>query len=174
MNGRHAVRARMSLDPGAFIRTPDGLKAAKPSSNELSRVREGEVVVLGKWMMVRCRIAAAAGDGLAISEPCWRNAEWAAPWGATSPSWIEDNCQFLNSPGQWFLDRSASGGVYYIPRPGEDLSKATVEAPFLDDLIVGNAAHGILFEDLHFGASNWLGSDSADGYVGLQAGYHKV
>ena len=174
VNGSHAVRARMSLEPGALIRTPAGLQAAKPLSNELSRVGEGEVVVLGKWMMIRCRIAAAAKDRLTIVEPCWRNAEWAVPWGAASPAWIENSYQFLNGPGQWFLDRSAGGVLYYIPRPGEDLSKATVEAPFLEDLVVGNAAHDILFEDLRFSVSNWLGPDSADGYVGLQAGYHKV
>ncbi len=130
--------------------------------------------MLGKWMMVRCRIAAGSADRLTISEPCWRNTEWAVPWGATSPSWIENSYQFLRASGQWFLERGANAVLYYIPRPGEDLSKATVEAPFLEDLVVGNAAHDILFQDLRFRASNWLGPDGAGGYVGLQAGYHKT
>lgn len=68
--------------------------------------------------------------------------------GDPRPSNRENNAQYfvenapdgLDSPGEWYLNRK-TGVLRYWPKPGEDLAKAEVIAPFLEDLLVirGNA-----------------------------------
>ena len=47
---------------------------------------------------------------------------------------LENVFEALDTPGQWYLDRSA-GTVYYYPRPGEDWRKAKFFAPVLESLV---------------------------------------
>ncbi len=42
--------------------------------------------------------------------------------------YLENALEFLDQPGEWYLDRS-SGTLSYYPRPGEDLATAEVVAP---------------------------------------------
>jgi hypothetical protein len=116
------------------------------------------------------------GGLVTLVEPCWRNSLWSSKWdaGAKSPSWVENAYELLDIPGEWYLDRR-TGYLYYIPRVGEDMQTAEVIAPRVQDMIVGDSAHDILFKDITFAHSNWTGPDQGtDGYVGLQVGYHKV
>jgi hypothetical protein len=46
---------------------------------------------------------------------------------------IENVKAALDAPGEWFLDRG--GDLFYIPLPGEDMTKAEVIAPQLTDLV---------------------------------------
>jgi hypothetical protein len=46
---------------------------------------------------------------------------------------IENIKAALDAPGEWFLDRS--GDLFYIPLPGEDMTKAEVVAPALTELV---------------------------------------
>lgn len=54
-------------------------------------------------------------------------------WGPHQRYHIENTKAALDAPGEWFLDRS--GDLFYIPRPGEDMTKAEVVAPVLSDLV---------------------------------------
>ncbi|HUC85475.1 MAG TPA: hypothetical protein VL970_09810, partial [Candidatus Acidoferrales bacterium] len=47
--------------------------------------------------------------------------------------YLENFIGALDAPGEWFLDRA--GWLYYWPRPGEDMAKAEVMAPVLDQLV---------------------------------------
>jgi GH141 insertion domain len=173
VNGRHAERARKLLNPREFSRTADGYATVTPAQAGWTNLAGLEVVVLGKWMMNRCKVASVTEHRMTMINPCWRNTQWSSQWGADAPSWIENAYEFLDQPGQWYLDHNA-GYLYYIPRPEEDLPKSEVVAPFLQDIIVGTFAHDISFTNLLFCQSNWLAPDTPDGYVGLQAGYHKT
>jgi parallel beta-helix repeat protein len=53
---------------------------------------------------------------------------------------IENAPDALDQPGEWYLDRR-TGMLRYWPLPGEDISKAEVIAPFLEELVTvrGNA-----------------------------------
>ncbi len=42
--------------------------------------------------------------------------------------------ELLSSPGQFYFDKT-TGTLYYIPRPGEDMATADVEAPVAEQLI---------------------------------------
>ena len=50
------------------------------------------------------------------------------------PYYFENAYEFLDSPGEWYLDQSR-GEVFYIPRAGEDLSSAVVMAPNVERLV---------------------------------------
>ena len=60
--------------------------------------------------------------------PAWINLE-------NSPSlfFFENSMQFLDQPGEWYLDEK--GILYYIPRKGEDIETTFAEIPILDCLL---------------------------------------
>lgn len=75
------------------------------------------------------------------------------PWNpiATSSLFAIENVRAaLDTPGEWFLERS--GTLYYRPRPGETIEKTTAMAPLLDKFITisGNAATGEKVSDIRF------------------------
>jgi len=84
------------------------------------------------------------------------------PWRRNDSRCIFENArQFLDAPGEWFLDRD--GTLYYQPLPGEDLAQAEVIAPVLENFIVfkGDPAANqfvehLNFQGLAFQHSQWL------------------
>lgn len=54
-------------------------------------------------------------------------------WSLTQRYQLENYREALDAPGEWFLDRD--GTLAYIPRPGEDITKAEVVAPVVDTLV---------------------------------------
>lgn len=60
----------------------------------------------------------------------------------------------LTEPGEWYLDR-ATGKLYYIPQPGEDMETADVVAPGLDALLWVGGTSNLQFEGLTFAHSEW-------------------
>ena len=48
--------------------------------------------------------------------------------------YLENALEFLDSPGEWYLDRS-SGTLYYWPMPGEKLAEVEALAPVLPRLV---------------------------------------
>ncbi|WP_247236756.1 right-handed parallel beta-helix repeat-containing protein [Telluribacter sp. SYSU D00476] len=64
---------------------------------------------------------------------------------------VENVMEGLDQPGEWYLDRK-TGTLYYIPMPGEDMSKAEVIAPVTEKFITfqGDAQARKYIEHLHF------------------------
>lgn len=102
-------------------------------------------------------------------------------WRAIAPRtkdqfyFLENALEFLDEPGEWYLDRtSPEHRVYYKPRPGEDLAKATVITSNLENLFSIQGADGthpvqdLVFKGLAFEHSQWLHTKDNDGYVGAQ------
>jgi hypothetical protein len=89
--------------------------------------------------------------------------------------WVENACELLRKPGQWYLD-SKEGALYYIPRPGEDLASAKAELPVLETLLeargsgFGHRIHDVAFEGLGFQYATWLQPSGDQGYADNQAG----
>lgn len=69
--------------------------------------------------------------------------------------WVENFRAALDSPGEWFLDRT-KGEVLYLPLPGEDMTQATIIAPVVEKFITMKGAKDIQFEDISFQHSNYL------------------
>jgi len=70
------------------------------------------------------------------------------------PYYAENALELLETPGQWYFDRSARR-IYYMPRAGEDLASADVVAAAAGALIVGSGSRdrpltGLIFKGIRF------------------------
>lgn len=164
--------------------------------------RDVEAVIVTQWRMMRVPLESIipypgySPDPLlepdlrtgliTLREPAWTNANLyllsqtyqPGPWSFWQVTWFENSYEFLDEPGEWYMDRAA-GWLYYIPRPGEDLASADVELPVLEVLVEGRGElrrpiTNISFEGLTFAYATWLGPNSSDGYVSDQSGFHLV
>jgi len=146
---------------------------------------------LGAWTEPRCPVASISGAAVTMAQPCWENSTNRAccfadgraynlvgRQGITEqPTDVENAFQFLSAstPGQWFLDEGDSK-LYYVPRSGETMSTADVEAPALQKLVDGNGTasapvHNIVFNGIQFSYATWLGPNTGDGFAEIQANY---
>ncbi|MEO8752606.1 MAG: right-handed parallel beta-helix repeat-containing protein [Casimicrobiaceae bacterium] len=187
VNGTRAVRARTEANPDHFERTDTGFRFVKPGATMpvWNNAAEIEAVTITQWKMMRCPVQSIAGSDVALRDPCWKNANmFQAPPGQ-QPLWnfrllsrFENAYEFLDAPGEWYLD-AATGWLYYMPLPGENLAEAVVEMPVLEALIDGRGemdkpVERIRFEGLTFAYATWLGPSTPDGYVADQSGFHLV
>lgn len=70
--------------------------------------------------------------------------------GAGHAAYFENALEFLDEPGEWYLDR-ATGILTYWPRPGEDMTRVNIVAPVRQGTLVsvaGTDTHHIT--NLHF------------------------
>lgn len=106
---------------------------------------------------------------------------WPAPWiskeTGNSAFYLTNAIQFLDEPGEWWLDIS-NRKLYYWPRANENLLTATVIAPFSETLvrIQGNIDHpvsNVFFKGISFQHTGWL-RPSQQGHVPHQAGMYML
>src|SRR5581483_5142209 len=155
--------------------TPTGYTASGGAMSGWRNVGDIEFVYrggLGAWTEIRCSVGRIASDGtVTMGQPCWDNSNerYIKPeWNRTAdlvgpgrlgnpgpdpggpgapPSYVENAYELLDSPGEWYLDRTAHR-VYYIPRPGESMATVRVEAPVLQQLVTGTGVHDLTFQGL--------------------------
>jgi hypothetical protein len=106
---------------------------------------------------------------------------WPAPWiskqTGNSAFYLTNAVQFLNTPGEWFLDKQQHK-LYYWPLPGEDMKKAEVTAPYLETLLrvegtIDKPVSNVHIRGIAFQHSTWL-RPSQQGHVPLQAGMYML
>ena len=149
VNGRRAIRAR---SPNQFYyymtgKAPNGTDPATGKPVDMSgrsfRFREGDLkawpniqdatlVVYHSWEISRLRLASVnTAKKIAVTTG---PAVWAMmQWGPNQRYHIENVREALDSPGEWFLDRS--GQLLYCPLPGEDPATADAVAPVANDFV---------------------------------------
>lgn len=83
-------------------------------------------------------------------------------WEKAQRYYVENALEFLDQPGEWYLDREL-GTLSYWPRPGEELSTTRIVAPRLSELVrfAGNANEGrfvdhVTLRGLAFHHADWL------------------
>ncbi|OXM64574.1 fibronectin type III domain-containing protein [Amycolatopsis vastitatis] len=178
-----------SADTLAHWRNPKDVEFVYTAGEALWNIqRDG----LGQWTEPRCPLAAAEGATITMAQPCWdnstkrvlfpdipgRSVNMVGPADLTNgrhPTYAENAFELLDTPGEWYLDRSAHV-VYYLPKPGQDLRRADVEVPVLEKLVdaQGTAAapiHDVAFRGLRFSYATWLTPSSPEGFSEIQAGY---
>jgi hypothetical protein len=186
INGRRAVRAREPHVGRMFTLAADkqengfDLPRAQLAGIEL-RPAEIEVSVLIAWMHKRLRIARLADtDDPDIIRAVIESGEWDGvtkqPQGdrvyLNRSYWLENAREFLDAPGEFFLDRTG-GTLRYVVRPGENPAAAVFIRPELESLIVlagtiDAPVHDLHFEGLTFAHTGWT-RPNQHGFVDVQA-----
>ncbi|MBP6431225.1 MAG: right-handed parallel beta-helix repeat-containing protein [Ferruginibacter sp.] len=104
---------------------------------------------------------------------------WPAPWiskeTGNSAFYLTNAIQFLDEPGEWFLDVQKQK-IYYYPKENENMNVANVVAPFTETLIrfsgtVDNPVSNFVIQDISFQHTGWL-RPSLQGHVPHQAGLY--
>ena len=90
------------------------------------------------------------------------------------PDYVENAFELLDEPGEWYLDRPADT-VYYLPKPGEDMTKAKVVAPAVERLVelrgtLDQPVANVQFVGITFAEAGWL-RPSRIGLVDVQANF---
>lgn len=173
VGGRRATRARGAFAPAGYTKTPAGFSLGDPAVATWPDRLALEVVGTQQWKMFRCPLGDVGAAGLTVAEPCWSSSQAQAGITFDAVSWLENALELLDEGGEFFLDE-AGGKLYYAPRSGEDLAKADVELPVLEELVRGEGTaasplHDVAFEGIAFAHATWLGPSTSDGYASLQA-----
>ncbi|MFL4907789.1 right-handed parallel beta-helix repeat-containing protein [Streptomyces sp. MMS24-I2-30] len=203
VDGVRAQRARGTV-PVTLTQTATGYTASADTIAHWKRPTDAEFVYtsgealwnverngLGQWTEPRCRIAAAQGTTITMVQPCWDNSNkrvefpdipgrtvsMVGPGRLTNggrASYVENAYELLDQPGEWYLDRTART-VYYLPRHGENLARADVEAAAAEKLVDGQGTaadpvHDIAFRGLRFSYATWLTPNTPTGFSEIQAG----
>jgi hypothetical protein len=129
-----------------------------------------EVIALLAWSDLRMQIRAvdeAARTVTLSGDPRPSNKENNAQY------YIENAPDALDQPGEWYLDRK-TGRVQYWAESGEDLAKAEVVGPELQELLLlkgdleaKKLVQQVILRGLTFGHTDW--SLGANGYADTQA-----
>jgi hypothetical protein len=140
---------------------------------------------LGLWTEPRCPVASISPTVVKMAQPCWDNSTKRVMRtdgsGRTynlvgrqkiteQPTLVENAYELLDKAGEFYLDQPKST-LYYIPRSGEDLSKADVEAAALETLMSGKNVANVGFKGIQFSYATWLGPNTGTGFSEIQATY---
>ncbi|UFH52689.1 L-rhamnose mutarotase [Spirosoma sp. KNUC1025] len=189
VNGEKAIRAKDTSYPLmnrilSWNKQEQTCWIPTPKFGDLSKAAGLEMLIHQWWAIANLRIKRidVQGDSakLWFHQPESRiqsEHPWPAPWiskeTGNSAFYLTNAIQFLNQPGEWFLDTKAAK-IYYIPRPNESLTTVQVIAPALETLvrIAGTIDHpvsNVLFRGISFQHTGWL-RPSQQGHVPHQAG----
>ncbi|MGW7381949.1 right-handed parallel beta-helix repeat-containing protein [Streptomyces sp. NPDC054794] len=204
VDGVRAQRARGAV-PVTLTQTATGYTASSDTLAHWKRPADAEFVYtsgealwnverggLGQWTEPRCPVGSAEGTTITMAQPCWDNSNkrvefpdipgrtvsMVGPGHLTNggkPSYVENAYELLDQPGEWYLD-TGSRTVYYLPRKGEDLARADVEAAAAEKLLDGRGTadapvHDIALRGLRFSYATWLTPSAPEGFSEIQAGY---
>ncbi len=193
VDGKRATRARLELGkhgglPGNVTETDEGYATDSTEPQSWENPADIEFVYLaqpGTWYFYsepRCGVAGISGDSasttITMDQPCYRwfrqnhqgtfKPEVLHPG---PPTHVENSKSFLTEPGTFCLDRlsSAEHVLFYIPRPGEDLTSVGAIAPVLEQLVDGRGEpgaplHDITFRGITFSYATWLRPSEPTGF----------
>ena len=158
---------------GDFLRSPTKqfVYAAGNIVPAWRNLRDVEVVGITRWLDNRLPIESVSEQTRTVTFD--RPSLFALLSGSEpGPYWVENVFEALDTPGQWYLDRP-QGRLYYLPRPGEEMTAAKIVAPRLLRVVEvvgrpGDPVHDIRFEGLIFAHTEW--QPPSDYASSLQAG----
>ncbi len=179
VNGKRAQRARTPNEGFYRIQGPSPVSKPiqfnfKPGEIKKAWAADGdvEVIALLAWADIRMQIRAVDEEKNQVTLS-----------GNPQPSNKENNAQYyienapdgLDQPGEWYLERK-TGRLTYWAKPGENLAKAEVIAPFLQELVIlkGDMANKkpvqhVIFRGLSFGYTDY--DLPSTGYADTQAAF---
>jgi autotransporter-associated beta strand protein len=184
VNDLRAVRVRGPLNPSGFVTNSTGFNTTNLAMQTWANQTNIEIVCRNAWKHLRCPVAAITGTNIVMQTPCWtftgNSPAPGPPWNGNghrsmnAVTWVENAYELMGSPGMWYLNQ-ATGYLYYIPRPGENLASASVVLPVAEKLIdasgsPGTPIHNLVFSGITFAYATWLGPGTSAGYADNQTG----
>ena len=184
VDGKRAVRAR-TPNAGTYNQIAswdEANRRVQIGSGQVGswqRLNQVEMVILGKGVnQSNLRISQITTSGTSAfvtgqdPERTRLFQQGYPPREAPRPYYFENALEFLDAPGEWYLNTD-TGEVFYRPRPGEDLATADVVVPRIEHLLgvagtLASPVRNIQFGGLSFAYSTWL-LPSSEGFVGDQA-----
>ncbi|WP_241739292.1 right-handed parallel beta-helix repeat-containing protein [Pontibacter beigongshangensis] len=195
VNDQKATRAT-NLGDGVLDRilAVDGVKqemwipTPKVKFNDIDQL---EFIIHQWWAIANLRVKSIKTEGnrtkLTFHQP-ESLVEFEHPWPApfiddkkeyngNSAFFFADAIELLNQPGEWFANKK-TGKLYYWPRQGENMSRADVEAPYLETIVqvkgnLDNPVQYVNFKGIRFEHTTWM-RPSEQGHVPLQAGWYLI
>lgn len=149
--------------------------------------RPGMELFIHQWWAIanlRVKNADVVGDSVQLSflqpeSKIQSEHPWPAPWlskeTGNSAFYLTNALQFLDEPGEWYLDK-VERKIYYWPKVGEDMHKASVLVPHLETLLrvegtMDRPVQHVHIKGIAWEHSTWL-RPSRQGHVALQAGMY--
>jgi hypothetical protein len=192
INGVRATRAQGTIAAGSLTQTTTGYVSTSSVLNGLDDPDHAELVydhdqrentgdTSVSFFEARCGIASTTasdpGSMITMNQPCFDNSTlrtFALNIGL--PDRVENDYSLLDQPGEWYIQPSLNE-IFYIPRAGENMNTALVEAPSLQTLLSGTGTAAapltnVIVRGLTFSYGGWLGPDAPDGFSDVQATYH--
>src|SRR4051812_32685137 len=161
VNGSPAIRARTQVNRSDFTASSTGLRFTSSALSYLNAVANQsrvEVEAINSFTDRYAPVQSIGNNLLTMQQPAWNNNAigydtFTSPFRA-GPMYVENGYEFLDAPGEWYLD-PGTGTLSYIPRPGESMGSADVELPTLGSLVdVGGTydapAHDLTFSGVEF------------------------
>ena len=90
-------------------------------------IAEAEVIVMNRWVESRLPVSDLDETQRLISFS--KKSQWKLQPGDLY--YLENAFEFLDTPGEWYLDRN-TGRIYYWPEPDKNINSAEIIAPLLD------------------------------------------
>jgi len=162
---RATDKASPGLDPKTGAHVPRDSIAFRFKPGDIKpwdRLSDINVVVFHAWATTRHRIASVdtASNTVEFTGPSrWPFGKWGI---SDQRYYIENLPEALDAPGEWYLDRR-TGVLSYIPLPGENLNKVTIEAPILSEPVqfrgdadAGKFVEHVKLSGLAFVCTDWV------------------
>lgn len=159
-----------------------------PKNIDLVNIKGMEMLIHQWWAIANLRVKSVKVAGntaeLSFMQPESRiqsEHPWPAPWisekNGNSAFYLSNAIQFLDEPGEWFEDLQ-NHKLYYWPRASENMLKADVVAPVLENLVkiegtIDHQVSCVSFKNISFQHSTWL-RPSQQGHVPHQAGMYML
>lgn len=185
VDNRRAVRARGSLAPSGWTKTPTGFTVTDTTLQTWGNPSDIEVVSRSSWKHLRCGIASINGTEVTMKMPGWANSSISPnlgrPWNGNGKqqinkvTWLENAYELLDQPGEWYLD-SKAGYIYYSPLPEDNIKTLIGVLPVAEALLSVQGAsfdqriHHVQFRGLTFNYATWLQPSGDQGYADNQSG----
>lgn len=127
------------------VKVPSAAIAALPTNP--AALHDVQLLVFHNWDTSRYRVAVFDAVKNTVTVKGERMQPW-NPWNDRSRFILENSPLMLTRPGSWFLDDS--GGLSYLPRPGEHADKMEFIAPVVEKFVEIHGADNVHFGGLHF------------------------
>ena len=145
-----------------------------------------EMVIHQQWEIANLRFKSLSPESnqvrVTFQQPESR-VQFEHPWPAPvmtnggAPFFLANAVEFLDQPGEWFQE-TFGGRILYWPRPGEDMTRALVLVPALENLVqvegtLDRPVAHLQFKGISFRHTAWT-RPSEFGHVPLQASMYFI